>query len=130
MAAWLANYFIYYGITLLLPTALQSVFNKSHTFKGFSYVYFAGLSIIEIAFYIITPYIMNHPQIGRKMGLFYGQFIVFVCSVLIIAFGTANVISIFLFMACIKASNSISFLVNPSLYRLFISIQLNYIKHC
>ena len=64
--SWLSIYFIYYAVTLLLPTILQRLFFKNQASRQFEYIYLAGLSALQFICYIVSPMLMNHPALGRK----------------------------------------------------------------
>ena len=43
---WLSTYFVYYGITLLLPTVIHRMFRQTTTNSSYVYLYMAGLSVL------------------------------------------------------------------------------------
>ena len=54
---------------------------------------------------------MNHPNIGRKRGTFYGLIIMFVCAVLSTILGSFSKLTVFILMAVVKAANTVTFAV-------------------
>ena len=72
---------------VLLPTILDQVFEKSHSNQNFKYMFLVAISIIEVAAFVLSSKIMDHPNIGRKKGVYYGLAIVFTVSFIIILMG-------------------------------------------
>ena len=130
MLIWLSVYFNYYGITLLLPTTLHRTFAHTHTVAGLEYFYLMALSVLELIFNYLSPYIMNHPSIGRKSGMFWTLVIIFVFSVLSMILGANNLIGTFVCLAVIKASITVTFAVSPFLLRSSTSTLQNCMKLC
>jgi hypothetical protein len=85
--SWFAICFIYYGIMILLPTILERAFEKSHSNQNFKYIFLIAISVIEIGAFFLSSKITDHPDIGRKKGVYYGLAIIFIVSVLIILVG-------------------------------------------
>lgn len=111
MVVWTAICFIYYGITLLLPTILQRVFVRAKANHNFKYIYMIAISALEILSYSLAPRIMNNPRVGRKKAVYSCLFITFLGSLSIIAFGEENIFALFVLMAIVKTTNTVSFAV-------------------
>ena len=109
--SWLSIYFIYYAVTLLLPTILQRLFFKNQASRQFEYIYLAGLSALQFICYIVSPMLMNHPALGRKKTIYFGFVVQCIGGVLAILFGNSSPIGFFVIMSIIISSNSIGFMV-------------------
>lgn len=131
MTIWFGVGFIYNAITLLFPTILSQIFNPgsgSAQNDGFYYLYLLGIAVIEILSYLISPFFMNHPKIGRKRTLLYGYVIIFVGSGMIVIFGSDNLAVLSICMVFIKISNTVTEAVLLILLRPRMFIQLNCTK--
>jgi len=130
MLVWLCIYFNYYAITLLLPTTLHRAFSHVHSVAGLEYFYLMALSVLELIFNYLSPYIMNHPSIGRKSGIFWTLILIIIFSILSIILGSNNLIGTFVCLSVIKASVTVAFAVISYLFRSFIFTLLNFMKLC
>ena len=79
--------FIYYGIMLLLPTILTRVFVNAKRDPNFKYIFLIAIAIVEVGGFYVASFIMDHPEIGRKKGVYYGFFIVCLSAILILICG-------------------------------------------
>ena len=96
---------------ILLPSILDRVFINAHRDVSFKYVFLIVVSFFEIIGYSITSYVVDHPQIGRKKGVYYGLFIVCAMCIGILVIGEDNIVVLFILMSVIKFMISISFMV-------------------
>jgi hypothetical protein len=71
---------------------------------------------------------MNHPAIGRKLGLYYCMLIMMVASLIMVGLQNRNLIILFALAAFVKAAVSVSIMVTMDLPRWFTSIQPSYTK--
>ena len=127
---WLSNYFVYYAITLLLPTILQKLFFKSHSSRYFEYIYLAAMSVLQLGCFAIAPVIMNHPNFRRKRTLSLAFIVQGLCGLIAMFFGNINPYFLFVFMALIITVNSIAESVVMLIFRCSISTQQNCTKLC
>jgi len=130
IVVWLCSYFIYYAVTLLLPTILQRLFFKSQASRQFEYIYLAAMSVLQLGCYAVSPIIMNHPALRRKNSICIGFAIQGVGGVLTMLFGNSSPYALFVLMALIITSNSIAGAVTESIYRLYTSTQQSCTKLC
>lgn len=72
---------MYYGVMILLPSILERVF--VHRNQNFKYLFIVAISMIEVTGFFGSSFIVDHPRVGRKKGVYYGITIVFVVSCLI-----------------------------------------------
>jgi hypothetical protein len=114
MFAWLSDYFIYYGVTLIFPTILKSLLVNSKI-QGIMYFYLGALALLEMAANGAAPFILNHPLLGFKKGFFYCFLFTLICSLLIVIVGNGNLFALFFFIAIIKIANSLTGMVTHSL---------------
>lgn len=87
ISSWFSVCFIYYGVMLLLPSILQRVFQKTHGSDNFKYMFIVIISVVEVASFYLSSKIMDHPSIGRKKSVYYGFFVIFIVTFLIMIFG-------------------------------------------
>lgn len=87
LSSWFSVCFIYYGIMLLLPSILQRVFDKKHTNNNFKYFFLVAISVVELLSFYLSSTLMDHPQIGRKKGVYYGLTIILITTLAIILLG-------------------------------------------
>lgn len=80
--------------------------------------------MIEVAGFFLSSKIVDHPDIGRKKGVYYGLFIVFAVSLLIVIFDDSDIIFLFCTVAIIKFIISATFMVGYQLFRYCTPIRL------
>ena len=127
---WLSNYFVYYAITLLLPTILQQLFFKSHSSRYFEYIYLAAMSVLQLGCFAVAPIIMNHPNFRRKRTLSLAFIVQGLCGFLAIFLGNSNPYVLFVLMGLIITVNSIAESVAKFIFRCSTSTQQNCMKLC
>lgn len=87
MFIWISINFIYYGLSMLLPTILERVFAKAKADPNFKYAYMIGISLIELCSYVVGPSLIDHPDIGRKRAIYSCLMVTFVLTIIIIVLG-------------------------------------------
>lgn len=94
---------------ILLPSILERVFVKRD--QNFKYLFIVAISIIEVAGFYACSIIVDHPNIGRKKGVYLGIIIIFIVSCLIPVVGEQNILALFVAFAIIKFVVSATFMV-------------------
>ena len=113
LVSWFTVCFIYYGVMILLPSILERVFIKSKRDQNFKYLFIVAVSVIEVGGFWGASMIMDHPQVGRKKGVYLGMGIVCIISVFIILMGEDNIMLLFIAFGIIKFVISATFMVLP-----------------
>ena len=80
--------------------------------------------------YCIGPYLMNHPNIGRKRSICGCMVLMFVFSIVSMMAGNGNLVVLFISIAFVKAGDSINSLVLDMIFRLNLCILQNCTKPC
>lgn len=109
--SWFSGCFVFYGITVLLPSILEKHVTQSKSDQNIKYLFLILISILEVVGFSTATCIMDHPLIGRKKGVSYGFLIVLLVSSLIILIGESNFVVLLVALAIIKFSISSTFLV-------------------
>jgi len=74
-------------MVLLLPLILARVFTNNPSQHNFKYLFLSSIVIVEAVSTYASSFICDNPSIGRKKTVYYGFYIVFAVTCLILLFG-------------------------------------------
>jgi hypothetical protein len=114
MAAWLINFVMYFGVILIFPTLLRKVLVHNQN-QGVEYIFMGGLVVLELLATALTPYIVNHPRLGYKLGFIYCFLASMIASVVAMFIGNTDLGALFCCLAIICVANSLICTVSLSL---------------
>jgi MFS family permease len=112
---WFVSLFVFYGIMLLLPTILQSLFSSTGSYN-FKYLFIFMVTAVEFCCYNIWQFLMDHPRIGRKKSVYYGVLSSFILFIFVILMGSSYPLLLLLVFLLVKFGISLMFLVISSFY--------------
>lgn len=87
-----------------------------------------AISIVEVLGFFSTSKIVDHPQIGRKKGVYYGLIIIFVVSLCIPMIGEDKILALFVAFGIIKFVVSMTFMVDLQVFRFSTHTQLRFTR--